>query len=90
MYKVVLPLAVIIVLAGLFYLGVLVGKPLGAAKERQQRKAVDPALHDELGDLVLDLVAPTNIDDVLILPEDYRHRAAGLAGRVRASRRFAR
>lgn len=91
MAKILIPLAATIVLAALFYLGVLCGKPLGAAQQRNKQKLVDPVLHDELGDFVLDLVAPSDdLDEVIILPDARRTEASRLAGRVRAARRLAR
>lgn len=89
--KLLVPIAVIIVLIGLVYAGFLVGRPVGAAKQKREQKSVDPQLHDQLGDFVLDLIAPTdNVDQITILPEPVRKEAARLAGQVRKARRVAR
>jgi hypothetical protein len=91
MAKILIPLAATIVLAALFYLGVLCGKPLGAAQQRNKQKLVDPALHDELGDFVLDLITSLgDIEEVTILPAARQAEASRLAARVRAARRLAR
>jgi hypothetical protein len=67
--RVLIPIAVLIVLAGVVYVSIKIGITIGKARQRRAQDAIDPVLHAELAHFARTVLAPPNtVDDVVVLP----------------------
>jgi hypothetical protein len=94
MLKVALPVAVVVLIAVIwftFWLGKEAGKKINAYAASKKSGQINPDLHDELGDFVDDLLASTsNPDKFVMMPDDLKKRGEELNARVRTARRARR
>jgi hypothetical protein len=89
--RLLIPIAVLVVLAGIVFVSIKIGRGLERAAAKREADRLDPQTYHEMANLLRVVFGPVqNVDDVVILPEWMKKDAKLVLGKIGTARRAIR